>query len=587
MWLFNDALLTAVLKPSARVWRGVVPAPVRTSVSNFGRNIHYPGRLANHMLQGNWQGAGDESLRFLTNTSVGVGGLFDVASKWDMPKSNANFNKTFSHWGWQPSTYLVLPALGPSDERHAVGVVADRMADPLTYIEPYHYIPTATSFNRLSASTEQLWRFNRSEADSYADARMLWSHFVVAGTPDMRLRGKIDPPTLQTLGAAGVRYKNPEFIPLGRESSVRISATGKSIRYNYWIQDNHAPLVYINPGFGGHRLSLNQLSLAEVLYGNGYSVVTTTSVFHPDFMERAATTAIPAYAPVDCADLQVMFAAIDSSLQKKYPGLLGTRALVGFSMGGFHALHLAARENERPADAVMFERYVAINPPVDLNRGINALDQFIDAPMAWPESEREARIDNTFLKATYLISNPPAAGSVPPFEAAESKLLTGLAFRLVLRDMIFSSQWRHNMGVLRTPLSKWRREPCYQEILGFSFGDCMNRLVMPYYEQRGIDQAEFMREADLRHFAGILRNRNDIRVITNRNDFIHDEGDLAWLEGVVPTKFLHVFPSGGHLGNISDPGLHAELLNALSGLPQQATDNQPLPRLRRSRLSRR
>ena len=566
LWLANRALLSGVVRPSARVWREVVPAPARKSISHFGRNVQYPGRVVNHMLQGRWQGAGDESLRFLTNTTVGLGGLFDVASKWDIPKSDADFGETFMHWGWRPSTYLMLPVLGPSDDCNLLGRTADRFANPLNYAEPYTYISAGTTFNRLSESTEDLSRFIRSSADPYADVRMLWSHAVAPGTPDMRLRGEIHVPTLQTLRAAAVRCKDPDFPLQGREMSVRIPATGKSIRFNCWIQKRHAPLVYINPGFGGHRIASNQLSLAEALYGNGFSVVTTTSVFHPEFMEHAATTAMPAYPPADCADLLGMFTAIDQLLEKKYSGRLGARALVGFSMGGFHTLHLAARENERPADAPVFQRYVAINPPVDLHRGINALDSFLDAPLAWPENEREARIDNTFLKAAYLITHPPAPDTIPPFEAAESKLLTGLAFRLVLRDMIFSSQWRHNMGVLKTPLSKWRREPSYQEILGYCFDDCFHSFVIPYYQQRGIDQTSFKQHADLRNFAGKLRNHSKVRVITNRNDFIHDEGDLAWMESIFDPAHLHVHPSGGHLGNIADDAMHAALLKALRGL---------------------
>lgn len=584
LWVANRGLLAGVLQPAGRVWRALVPQPARESIQNFNRNISYPGRLANHLLQGRWQGAGDESLRFLANTTAGAGGLFDVAGKWNMPKSDADFGETFTRWGWRPRAYVMLPLFGPSDECHALGTAADRFADPLNYSEPYTYVSAGTSFNRLSESTDEVLRFIRSSADPYADTRILWTHAVAPGTPDMRLRGPVDVPTLQTLGISLIRCKDRDFPIQGRQLSVRLPSTGRSVPFNCWMQKQLAPLVYINPGLGGHRLSLTQLSLAEFLYQKGFSVVVTSSVFHPEFMERAATVALPAYPPADSADLLALLAAIDAKLARSHPGLLGARAMVGFSMGGFHALNLAANENRQPAGSPRFERYVAINPPVDLHRGISALDAHVNAPAAWPENEREARIDNAFLKVAYLARQQPAAAAAPAFDATESKLLIGLSFRLILRDMIFSSQSRHNMGVLQTPLSQWRREPAYQEILGYSYADYFHRFVAPYYHSRGIGIDDFKREADLRNFTRSLEQQDKARVITNRNDFLLEAHDLAWLESTFGNDRLHLFPSGGHLGNLADDAMHAALLDALGGL-NEPSDNpaNPEPRAARDR----
>ncbi|RPJ35525.1 MAG: alpha/beta fold hydrolase [Verrucomicrobiaceae bacterium] len=580
LWVANRGLLAGILQPAGRVWRTLVPTPARESIQNFNRNVRYPGRVANQMLQGRWQDAGDESLRFLANTTAGVGGLFDVASKWDMPKSNADFGQTFTRWGWRPGTYLMLPVFGPSDECHALGTAADRFADPLNYSEPYSYISAGTSFNRLSESTDEVLRLIRSSADPYADTRILWTHAVAPGTPDMRLRGPVDMPTLQTLGISLIRCKDRDFPLRGREMSVRVPATGRTAPFNVWLQKQPAPLVYINPGLGGHRLSLTQLSLAEFLYQNGFSVVVTSSVFHPEFMERAATTGLPAYPPADSADLLALLAAIDARLERRHPGLLGPRALVGFSMGGFHALNLAAREKNHPAGSPRFERYVAINPPVDLHRGISALDRFVNAPAAWPENEREARIDNTFLKVAHFARQQPSELAAPPLEAAESKLLIGLSFRMILRDTIFSSQARHNMGVLQNPLSKWRRDPVYQEILGYSYEDYFHRFVLPYYHSRGIGIGDFKREADLHNFTASLAPQDKARVITNRNDFLLEAHDFAWLESTFRSKRLHLFPSGGHLGNLGDDAMHAALLEALGGLNGSSAEGPGNPAAR-------
>jgi phospholipid-binding lipoprotein MlaA len=91
MWAFNKGLMTGVVKPTSRVYRVIVVKPVRTGIGNFGKNLNYPGRLINNLLQGKWSGARDESYRFICNTTVGVAGFFDVGTKWKIPKSDADF----------------------------------------------------------------------------------------------------------------------------------------------------------------------------------------------------------------------------------------------------------------------------------------------------------------------------------------------------------------------------------------------------------------------------------------------------------------------------------------------------------------
>jgi ABC-type transporter lipoprotein component MlaA len=563
LWVVNRALLVGVIQPGGQAWRAVVPQPARESIQHFARNVSYPGRVVNHMLQNRWQGAGDESLRFLTNTTVGIGGIFDVASRWDIPKSNAHFGETFMKWGWRPQTYLMLPVFGPSDECHLTGIAGDRIAEPLNYFPPLNYLTAVTSFNRLSKTTDEFVRLIESSSDPYADTKLIWTHAATPGEPDMSLRGPVDVSTLETLALARIQCLDPEFPVQGRRMSVRMASTGRMMPFNYWLQKQPAPLVYINPGLGGHRLTLTQLSLAEHLYENGFSVVTTTSLFHPEFMERAASTKLPAYPPADRADLLAMLTAIDARLERKHPGMLGERSLVGFSMGGFHTLHLAATENTRPPDSLRFARYVAINPPVDLHRGVEELDQYALAANAWPENERDARIDNTFLKVVKLSQHAPAPDAVPPFEGTESKLLIGLTFRMILRDMIFSTQSRHNGGALQNPVSKWRREAVYQEILGYSYEDYFRKMALPHYQSLGIGMEDFTREADLGNYSRNLAANPKARVITNRNDFIIGPDDVSWLQKTFGNGRLHLFPNGGHLGNLGDERLHDALLNAL------------------------
>ncbi len=566
LWAVNRGLLTGVMQPSSKVYRTVVPPPARKSINNFTRNVTYPGRLVNHVLQGRWDGAGQESLRFICNTTAGVAGFFDVASKWNIPKSDADFGQTFTRWGWKPHGYVMVPLLGPSDDSHLTGMIADEASEPWNYVYPYAYASYGTTYNTLTDKTEDAAQFIHTEADPYVGAKYLWTYASKDAPPDWRTHGPKDLPTLQTFGVALIQTKDPRFIEQAQEMSVRLPSTGRDMKFDCWLQRGPAPLVYISPGLGSHRLSNMSLSVAENLYHNGFSVVTVTGVFHPEFMENASTSALPAYAPNDCHDLLVMLTEIDRKLERNHPGMFGKRALLGFSLGGFQALHLAATEKTSGEGLLHFDRYVSINAPVDLHYGVKQIDSYHNAPKAWPAAERQARVNNSLHKATMIGSLPPEKLAALPFDAVESKFLMGLSFRLTLRDTIYSSQTRNNMGVLHTPLSSWRREESYSEILDYSFRDYFLRFVVPYYQQRGIGLKDFAREVNLRSYATQLHSQKKVRVMINQNDFLLQPQDISWLRSTFGTSRMTVFPSGGHLGNLASAPVQNKMIEFLSDL---------------------
>lgn len=566
IWVMNRGVLQGVIQPTSRVYHAIVPKPARTSIRHFNHNILFPGRVINQALQGRWDDAGDDSLRFLTNTTVGVGGFFDVATRWNMARPEADFAQTFSKWGWKPGTYLMLPFLGPSDETHATGLVFDEAAEPWNYVNDARVISYATTYNRLVESTEEAVRFVRSEADPYAGVKYAWSYASREDDPDWSTHGPKDVATIQTLGVATFKTKNPDFIKYSREMSATIPSTGKKLKFTYWLQKKPAPLVYIAPGLGSNRLATTNIVTAEYLYQKGFSVICTTSVFHPDFMEHASTAALPAHPPTDTRDMSVALHAIDQLMEKRHPGHFGQRALIGFSMGAFQSLYLAAHENKQDPGQVHFERYIAINPPVSLYDGITCLDRFHAAPNVWPSEIRQERVDNAVHKAAKVIKLPPSALLDPPFDGVESKYLIGLNFRLTLRDVLYSTQKRHDMGVLSTPLSPWRRDEAYREMLGLSYRDYFEKFVLPYYKSQGIGIADFKRAGDLRTYASKLRAQPKAYVLTNRNDFLLSPQDISWLGGTFGKSRLSLFPSGGHLGNLNSAPMQEAIYKALEGL---------------------
>jgi pimeloyl-ACP methyl ester carboxylesterase len=333
-------------------------------------------------------------------------------------------------------------------------------------------------------------------------------------------------------------------------------------------------VVYIVPGLGSHRLAQPALALAEMVYKNGFSAVCVSSAFNSEFMEHASTAALPAYLPVDGHDVHRALTEIDHRLNALFPDRLGSKVLMGYSMGALHSMFVAATAPTNRPPLIRFDRYVAINTPVRMAYGISRLDEFYRAPLDWPVAERTDNLENAFLKVAALSKSTLTPQTSLPFSAIESRFLIGLMFRLMLRDIIFSSQRRNNQEVLQHPIRNLRRAPVYQEILQYSYQDYFERFVIPYYQSRGLASptAETLERAgDLRTYEAGLRANPDIRVIVNQNDFLLADTDLAWLRATFAPEQLTVFEQGGHLGNLFNPAVQKTILGALAGLQSSSS----------------
>lgn len=135
MYTFNDKLDRYFLKPVAKGYRAVVPSPARTGVSNFFNNLREPIVFINDTLQGKFKHAAGDLGRFVTNTTIGIFGLFDVATHFGLEQHNEDFGQTLGVWGVKEGPYLVLPFFGPSNFRDGVGLYADYQAYPPSHME--------------------------------------------------------------------------------------------------------------------------------------------------------------------------------------------------------------------------------------------------------------------------------------------------------------------------------------------------------------------------------------------------------------------------------------------------------------------
>ncbi len=173
---FNDVVDRAIAKPVAKGYVKVVPRLVRTGVSNAFSNLDTVPTIINDALQGKFRQAGSDSARFLMNSTLGLGGLFDPASAAGFDSNDEDLGQTLGKWGVKAGPFLMLPVLGPSSARDAFSRAADTYLEPVWYLEDdstRYWIRLGDLLDQRASLLELDAQLERSY-DRYAFIRNAW-----------------------------------------------------------------------------------------------------------------------------------------------------------------------------------------------------------------------------------------------------------------------------------------------------------------------------------------------------------------------------------------------------------------------------
>jgi phospholipid-binding lipoprotein MlaA len=173
---FNDALDRAIAKPVAKGYKKVTPRVVRTGVNNFITNLGTITTVVNDVLQGKMKQASHDSGRFLMNSTLGLGGLFDPASAAGLERNDEDFGQTLGKWGVKSGPYVMLPILGPSTVRDTFGRIPDQFTYPVNYLQDdsTRYIIRGLDFLDLRAGLLDFEPQLEKTYDKYAFIRNAW-----------------------------------------------------------------------------------------------------------------------------------------------------------------------------------------------------------------------------------------------------------------------------------------------------------------------------------------------------------------------------------------------------------------------------
>lgn len=176
----NQFVDRIVIEPAAKVYVAVLPEFGRDATHHVLDNMKEPTLFFNNVLQGEFERAGVTLGRFAANTTLGLGGVLDVATDWGLKRQPADFGQTLFTWGFDSGPYLILPLLGPSNPRDAIGMGVDSYSDPFTILATTHGLEELTDARLISGGLDQragaidtLDELQKNSLDFYAQLRSL------------------------------------------------------------------------------------------------------------------------------------------------------------------------------------------------------------------------------------------------------------------------------------------------------------------------------------------------------------------------------------------------------------------------------
>ncbi len=421
MWSFNRWGLKWVIRPIGYGWGTVFPRPAIRCVNNMFTNFEYPIRLFSSLLQAKFKSAGTETVRFLSNSTLGIAGLFDVGWSWfGIEPSNEDFAQVFWTWGIGQGSFLHLPLLGPSSARDGVGYIFDVACDPKTYLP----IPGVAAFGMLNRMMAHYRSFD-SVDHTYYDTYELTKRFYVVGRHmkhndmdrysyiqkvfESSLMSAIEtgeklhttPPPFPTTPITGYfrqgKYIDtlkyllfsskessvwPELSPWNSDfyfqcsrRSVEMSEERPELPYRVLYQDqpDTAPLYVLIPGTGGDCSSVEGAALGEIAFNHGYNVLLIPSTLNTNFYLSATQAPLPGDLPSDALDVVTVLDKVLKDLEKRDDYQPKYKVLSGLSLGATHVLAIAALDSAQKI-SLSFDRYIACSPSVRLDFSAPEID---------------------------------------------------------------------------------------------------------------------------------------------------------------------------------------------------------------------
>lgn len=585
LFIFNLKLNKYLIRPINIVWASVMPQYGMDRVKNAYNNANFPVRFISCTLQKDFKSSKQETLRFLTNTTLGLGGLFDPAkNKFKLDPRQEDIEQALAYYKVKQGPYLVLPVLH-GNVRDIIGQVLDYPLNPCSYaLGPFAAIATTVFFVNNTTYTQPLVkRVETTYADPYEVARQVdgigmyiknanldrkkfleekivepQNVVEVRNTfnnldlkPDIELTNyNPQSPLIDSMRTAlfdGENFNNTIWSDMSiwnKSFDKRIKTTSVSIynkrpkyKYRYILQKNKtSPVAILYPSIGEGITADKSTCLAKILYDEGYSVVMEGSSCQWEFIESMPVNYRPGLPSQDAYYLRVATAKILDDLQIKKGCKFDKKIIVGSSFGGLTALFVAAQEGKN--NTLNISNYISINPPVETLFALKQVDKYSQDWKNNPSDlkKRLATTAEKVVQATQNICDKHAKSKCTqlPFNDDEAKLILGFVMRQKLSDVVFTIE--HG--------SRSKKSNLYDVINNMSFSDYAQKYLL-VNQNKPFDQINY--ESSLYSIANFLQENQNYKIYHSIDDYYTSPEQLTWLKQLSGNKSI-LFSNGSHLG---------------------------------------
>lgn len=583
LFIFNLKLNKYVLRPVNTVWSSILPKYGIDRFQSAYNNLNYPVRLVGCMLQKDFKSSGKETVRFLTNTTLGLAGLYDPAKNMlKIEPVNEDIEQALAYHKIKKGPYLVLPVVRGS-VRDLVGQLFDCALRPFSYIPIAGGIANAVFFiNNTTYMQPLVKRIENSYADPYEvvkqvdgfdkyiknsnlDRKEVFMEKTASQNiinirnispnpdlkPDIELKDYNSQGPLvdsmrtalfdnQNLGDsiwAETSLWNRNFNKKIKTASVSVYPKRANYKYRYILQKNKtSPLAIIYPSIGEGIMADKSAVMAKILYDAGYSVVIEGSPCNWEFIKSMPASYKPGLPAQDARYLRTVTSKILDNLQIKKECKFSKKILVGCSFGGLTALFTAAQEENE--NTLGISNYISINPPVEVLFALRQVDKYTQDWKNDP-SDIKLRAAITAEKVVQTAQNLSDKKNKNkceslPFTEDEAKLIMGFVMKQKLSDAVFTVE----------NISKSKKSDFYPTINKMGFYDYAEKYLL-VSNYKSVDEFDY--DTSLYSLTAFLQKSKNYKIYHSVDDYFVNQNQLNWLKKQSGEKTV-LFSNGSHLG---------------------------------------
>lgn len=598
MFNFNTGLNKYLFRPVHTLWATVLPQYAMDRIYGVSFNLEYPIRLVSSLVQRDFKNAGNETKRFLVNTTIGIAGMFDPAKHLlKLKKNTDNMDKALSRCNIKPGAYFVAPVINFTTVRGLFGRILDVAFNPSTYIGSpvLAIVKAAFTINRTSYIQSIVFLVESNFADPYTIYKIAFgidgyikknNYDRVDVIPTMKVPQKTEDENIHNVNLSvsakivpakkndikadihledynsqapvtdSMRtslftlpdvYKsawndlslwNHSFANRLKTSSVKLFDGRDEYKFRYLLQkDKNAPLVILYPSTGDGVKASHPVMFAKMFYDEGFSVVIQGNPFQWEFVKSMEEDYRPGMPSNDAKMMRYTTKKIIENLQEKYNCKFENKVLLGTSLAGLDVLF--AGYQEAKDNTLGNIRVVSICPPVDLLYSVTQLDNYVNELSQNPD-ELEQKVAYISAKMVNLYQQRDDIDfdvKQMPFTEEEAKIITSFLMHTKLSDVIFTIE--------NTPNNK--KTDIYDSINKMGFVDYVEKYVLPDKNIKDLES-----DFGLVYIADYLENADNYKIYHTVNDYLTSPEQLKLLRKMSKEKLI-VFDNGSHMGFLYRP----------------------------------